>query len=135
MIHILKLLRTSSINLIKSFNFQKISANFGAFLYGIALGWSNGVNDDIVDRQDFKFYVSAYHFAWIVALMPLGGACSSAFCGVMRKHIGTKITVFIYGIPMVVGYGLLLFAVNVEMVRIIDNKNKSDHKHVLIIYS
>ncbi|KAL7037025.1 hypothetical protein ACKWTF_009039 [Chironomus riparius] len=50
--------------------------------------------------------------------MPLGGACSSAFCGVMRKHIGTKITVFIYGIPMVVGYGLLLFAVNVEMLMI-----------------
>jgi hypothetical protein len=74
----------------------------------------------MVERQDFKFYVTPYQFAWIVALMPLGGACSSAFCGIMRKYIGTKLTVFIYGIPMVVGYGLLLFAVNVEMVRMIN---------------
>lgn len=79
--------------------------------------------------------MTSYQFAWIVALMPLGAACSSAFCGIMRKYIGTKFTVFIYGIPMIAGYGLLLFSVNVEMVRMIDNKYKSDHKHVLVIYS
>ena len=77
------------------------------------------MNDDIVENNDYGFHVTPYQFAWIVALMPLGAACSSAFCGIMRKYIGTKLTVFIYGIPMIVGYGLLLFAFSVEMVRVI----------------
>ncbi|XP_070493853.1 facilitated trehalose transporter Tret1-like [Chironomus tepperi] len=50
--------------------------------------------------------------------MPLGAACSSASCGITRKYIGTKLTVFIYGIPIVIGYGLILFAVNAEMLMI-----------------
>ncbi|KAG5680045.1 hypothetical protein PVAND_009576 [Polypedilum vanderplanki] len=92
-----------------------LTANVGAIAFGMMLGWSGVTVDDIVDNDEFYFPVSAYEFSWIVALMPLGAAFSVSFSGLMRDKLGTRLTIFLFVIPITIGYTLITLPLNIEM--------------------
>lgn len=94
-------------------------------MYGIALGWSTGVSINLVDNEEYRFQISVRQFAYVVAFMPLGAAFSSIFCGILRKLWGTRLTIFLYGLPMIIGYILIMFPSNIEMVRFKRKENSS----------
>lgn len=92
-----------------------ISAYGGTFIYGILLGWSSPSASSLLSDKN-NFFVSTYHFGWIVALMAVGVATSSVPSGIIRSKIGTKLTVMIFGVFITVGWLLILFALSPAMV-------------------
>lgn len=88
----------------------------GAIAFGMMLGWSSVTQDDYVDDENFYFPVSPFEFSWIVAMMPLGAAVSVFFSGLMREKLGTRLTIFLFVIPITIGYALITLPFNVAMV-------------------
>lgn len=88
----------------------------GAFILGIALGWSSPAAPRILDSDD-GVTVSSNQFAWVVAMMALGAAFGTAVAGVFRNKFGTKVTVAIMAIPTTIGWLLIIFGQNAGMVR------------------
>lgn len=96
--------------------FVALAAYGGAFIFGIALGWSSPVASYLKSEEN-KFSVTNNQFAWIVAMMALGASFGTAVSGVFRKKLGTKITVVLMSIPPTIGWLLMIFSQNAEMVR------------------
>lgn len=88
----------------------------GAFIFGIALGWSSPVAGYLKSDEN-KFPVTNNQFAWIVAMMALGASFGTLVSGVFRKKFGTKITVALMSIPPTFGWLLMILSQNAEMVR------------------
>jgi MFS family permease len=91
-------------------------ANIGAFIFGILLGWSAPVASQIINQDDFKFLVTANQFAWVVAMMALGGTLSCVISGIVRSKIGTKLTILAFGFPIIIGFVLITISNSPEMV-------------------
>lgn len=105
-----------------------ITANVGAFIFGMLLGWSAPIAPEIVEQHDFYFWIEARQFTWMAALMALGASLSCILSGILRNRIGTKATIFLYGIPIVVGWTMLAIPINPAMVSEF-KKDKSSAKH------
>lgn len=96
-----------------------IIANSGAFIFGISIGWTAPVGPKIIN---FNFPITTNQFGCIVSALALGGAMSCVISGIVRKKIGTRLTIFIFSIPMEVGWLCIIFASSAEMVRIINDQ-------------
>ncbi|CRK99743.1 CLUMA_CG012986, isoform A [Clunio marinus] len=90
-------------------------ANGGGFIFGILLAWSAPAGPQVIEQENFRFFVTSNQFAWIVALMALGGALSCVFSGIIRSKIGTKLTILLFGIPIVIGWILITIPLNPAM--------------------
>lgn len=95
---------------------KTFTANGGAFIFGTLLGWSAPAAAIITENEDYKFWVTNNQFSWIVANLALGAFLSCVLSGIVRSKIGTKHTIFLFSIPLVVGWGLITFPANVSMV-------------------
>jgi MFS family permease len=91
-------------------------ANSGAFVFGISFGWSSPAVSQLFSKEN-EFHVSKTQLSWIVSLMALGAATSTTVSGVLRNKLGTKLTIALFGVPTTIGWLLILFAKNSEMVR------------------
>jgi MFS family permease len=80
------------------------------------LGWSAPTSPQIVENENHEFWVTVEQFAWIVAMTSLGGAFTCIFSGIIRSKVGTKLTIFLFGIPITFGWILLFFSINPTMV-------------------
>lgn len=49
-------------------------------------------------------------------MMALGGAISCIFSGILRNLIGTKYTIAVFSLPIVIGWLMIIFAINPIMV-------------------
>lgn len=49
-------------------------------------------------------------FSWAVTVFAIGAALSAIPAGIMLKHLGRKITVFIFLIPLVIGWMVVMFS-------------------------
>jgi MFS family permease len=105
-----------SFNFTQKSNSKYFPANIGALAFGMMLGWSGVTQDDIVNNENFQFPVTSFEFSWIVALMPLGAATSVIFSGLMREKLGTRVTVFLFLFPIIIGYALITIPLNIQMV-------------------
>lgn len=93
-----------------------LAANVGAFLFGNLLAWSAPAAGQIIGDEIYGFPVSDFQFAWTVGLMALGGALSSNLSGIIRSEIGTRLTILLFGIPLLVGWVLIATPINPAMV-------------------
>lgn len=87
-------------------------------MYGNLLGWSAPTAPKVMKQyeEDFYFWVSRNHFALVVAMMALGATTSCVFSGILRRKIGTRFTILLFGIPITIGYALITFPLNTAMV-------------------
>ena len=92
-----------------------IIANSGAFIFGISIGWTAPVGPNI---KNFNFPITTTQFGCIVSSLALGAAITCVISGVVRKRIGTRLTILIFSIPMEIGWLCIIFASCAEMVRI-----------------
>lgn len=96
---------------------QAIVANGGAFIFGILLGWSAPTAHQIKENKNYYFWVNDSQFAWVVSLMALGAAFSCVLSGYVRSKIGTRYTVFLFGIPVIIGFAMITIPLNPAMVK------------------
>lgn len=96
---------------------QAIAANGGSFIFGVLLGWSAPTAEQIIKNKDYYFWVNNNQFGWIVGLMALGAAFSCVLSGYIRTKLGTRYTVFLFGLPVVIGFALITFPLNPAMVK------------------
>ena len=90
-------------------NFCSQLVNGGSFLYGISLGW-NSVFESLYQLLDDKW------FSWTFLLASFGAALTCVIAGILRTRFGTKFAIFVFSIPNVVGWLLLILVDNVVSV-------------------
>lgn len=87
------------------------SANGGALMYGLSLGWS-GTNGPRILSPSHAFPMTEQDFSIAVAMMPFGAGLSCVMSGLMRNKFGSKTTILLFSIPNFFGWSLLLLAAN-----------------------
>ncbi|XP_038110917.1 facilitated trehalose transporter Tret1-like [Culex quinquefasciatus] len=90
-------------------------ATLGAFSIGTSFGWSAPVEPRILDHGELEFAVEGQEFAWVVALMALGGAVISLPAGLAVPVMGARNTLLLFVVPAAVGWALILAASSVPM--------------------
>lgn len=88
-------------------------------LFGITLAWSSVVGPQIVQNENYKFWISKKQFGFVVGAMSLGAACSCVFSGIVRHSIGTKRTILFFSLPAAVGSIFLTIPWNLYSVSLI----------------
>lgn len=94
-----------------------IVASGGAFIFGNLLAWSAPAAVPILVNEIYGFKVSQIQFAWTVGLMALGGVFSCILSGIIRSRFGTRLTLLIFGLPVLVGWFIIIAPASPGMVR------------------
>jgi hypothetical protein len=80
------------------------------------LGWSSAISDYIVENENHDFFLTVQQFGLVISMMPLGAAFSSLFVGILRRMLGTRLTVFVFVMPIIIGYSLISMPNHIGMV-------------------
>lgn len=113
-----------------------LSCAGGGFAFGTVLGWAApasakwyGTDYDYYDAtrnstasapmvahssffDQEPFHLTPNEFSWVVSIFAVGGALTAIPAGLMLQYLGRKITVFIFLLPLCVGWMLVMFASN-----------------------
>lgn len=93
-----------------------LAAAGGAFAAGTVLGWTSPAETEIVDRgEGYDFPVDKDQFSWVGSAMTLGAACVCIPIGFLINMIGRKWTMLFLVLPFILGWTMLIWAVNVSM--------------------
>lgn len=95
-----------------------ISANLASFSVGCVYVWSSPAIPRLNGQIDFehnplKENITPFEESWIASLVPLGAAISAFISGYLSDKIGRKRTLLASGLPMMVGFGILVFSTEV----------------------
>lgn len=91
-----------------------LSATGGAFAAGTLLGWTSPAQNRLIGGE-YGFPVSTAAFSWIGSAMTLGAAFICIPIGFLINMIGRKLTMLLLVLPFTLGWALLIWAQNVEM--------------------
>ncbi|XP_013108729.1 facilitated trehalose transporter Tret1-2 homolog isoform X2 [Stomoxys calcitrans] len=91
-----------------------LAAAGGAFAAGSLLGWTSPAQTPLTNGE-YGFPVSKAAFSWIGSAMTLGAACVCIPIGFLINFIGRKLTMLLLVLPFTVGWAMLIWAQNVEM--------------------
>ncbi|KAG8226601.1 hypothetical protein J437_LFUL007293 [Ladona fulva] len=91
-----------------------LTATLGAFALGTALAWTSPVSKTLEDGG-MGFPVSSTDKSWIGSLMGLGAAAVAFPIGFCMDKIGRKATMIVMAAPFIVGWALIIWATNVDM--------------------
>lgn len=91
-----------------------LAAAGGAFAAGTLLGWTNPAQTPLEDGE-YGFSVSEDQFSWIGSSMNLGAAAVCIPIGFAINWFGRKPTMLGLVLPFTLGWALLIWAQNVEM--------------------
>lgn len=91
-----------------------LSAAGGAFAAGTLLGWTSPAQNRLTGGE-YGFPVSEAAFSWIGSAMTLGAAFICIPIGFLMNLIGRKLTMLFLVLPFTLGWALLIWAQNVEM--------------------
>lgn len=68
--------------------------------------------------SDNAFYLNPLEFSWVVTIFALGAALTAIPSGLMVHYLGRKITMYIFLLPMVIGWMLVMLASNFRTILI-----------------
>lgn len=118
--------------------FAALACAGGGFAYGTALGWAapascswnkgsllkdNYTSESWFHRNrtmdamflpDNPFELSVFEFSLVVTAFPLGAACSAIPSGFLIRCMGPKVNAFIFLVPMVIGWLLIMLSRSFE---------------------
>lgn len=90
-----------------------LSAAGGAFAAGTLLGWTSPAQT--LKDGEYGFEVTEDNFSWIGSAMTLGAAFICIPIGILINLVGRKLTMLLLVLPFTLGWCLLIWAQNVEM--------------------
>ena len=90
-----------------------LAAAGGAFAAGTVLGWTSPAQSKLQNVYDFP--VQDDEFSWISSSMTLGAAFVCIPIGFLINLIGRKLTMLLLVLPFTLGWCLLIWATNIEM--------------------
>lgn len=94
-----------------------LAAAGGALAAGVLLGWSSPAQKEILSKS-YKFEITEEQFSWISSAVTLGAACVCIPIGFLISIIGRKLTMLLLVLPFTLGWALLIWATNFEMMLI-----------------
>ncbi|XP_037908884.1 facilitated trehalose transporter Tret1 isoform X3 [Hermetia illucens] len=92
-----------------------LSATGGALAAGILLGWTSPAGPRLTTDKEYDFEITSEQFSWVGAAMTLGAACVCIPIGFMIDWLGRWLTMLLLVLPFTLGWALLIWAQNVEM--------------------
>ena len=106
-------------------------AGAGGFVHGTVLGWASPASTkwyfDIPEGNGSfhhplvsiksllapnPFQLDAVQFSWVVTIYALGAALTAIPSGLMVQHLGRKTTMFLFLVPLIIGWLLVMVAAN-----------------------
>ncbi|XP_034102197.1 facilitated trehalose transporter Tret1-like [Drosophila nasuta] len=90
-----------------------LSAAFGAFCLGAALGWSGPMEKPVTDGKAYCFSVSRDDWGWITSLLTLGAACMCIPIGILIGLFGRKLVMLVLVFPFLIGWCCIIWASSV----------------------
>ncbi|XP_071445142.1 facilitated trehalose transporter Tret1 isoform X2 [Hetaerina americana] len=91
-----------------------LTATLGAFALGTALAWSSPAIPKL-EKGEAGFEVTSAQSSWVGSLMTLGAAAIALPIGYCMDQIGRKLTMILLAVPFVMGWVLIVWAINVDM--------------------
>lgn len=92
-----------------------LAAAGGALAAGVLLGWTSPADKRLVENSEYGFAINSEQFSWIGAALTLGAASVCIPIGFLMNLIGRKLTMLFLVLPFSLGWALLIWAANVEM--------------------
>lgn len=92
-----------------------IICNIGVVCFGTALGWSIHENGYVLNHPGYSFVKSSHQWDMVRAFLPFGTSIGCIPMGILMKEYGCKPLMLYQFIPCLLGWGLLIFAKNVNM--------------------
>lgn len=101
--------------------------SFGSFITGNALAWSGPVGPLLLDENsrprleppsflsNYEFEIDQNSFAWLVAMMSIGGALLAPITSYLLRRIGRLRTQQFLATLGLIGWILMIWAKNIEM--------------------
>lgn len=96
--------------------FAAISVCIGAFSLGTVIAWTANITDELKAGKLNDIIMDNTQLGWVGSLMPLGAVIACFPVGFLQDTIGRKKTALLTVIPYLLGWCLITFASNVEMV-------------------
>lgn len=88
--------------------------NCSAISVGVLLAWSAVAGPEITaDGTVIK--INSSTFAFVVAMMPLGGAITSIFIGYLRNKVGTRLILVASSLVLIAGWIFIILATSAWM--------------------
>ena len=81
------------------------------------LSWSVPVAEQMIENKDYKVWITSEMFGWLPGIFAIGGTLSSLISGYVRSTLGTRMTIIIASIPIIIGHLLIIFASSFGMVK------------------
>lgn len=81
---------------------------------GNTLAWTSQISEELLDGK-LGFPVTVDQLGWVGSFMPLGAATLSLFIGPLADLFGRKLSMLLLIIPATLGWCLLIWPQNVEM--------------------
>ncbi|TMW48141.1 hypothetical protein DOY81_006774 [Sarcophaga bullata] len=91
-----------------------LAAAGGAFAAGTVLGWTSPAQTQL-EQGGYSFPVGPAEFSWIGSAMTLGAAFVCIPIGFLINLVGRKLTMLLLVLPFTLGWCLLIWATNIEM--------------------
>lgn len=91
-----------------------LAASGGAFCAGTVLGWSSPAGPRLLNEIQY-FPITAGQWSWITSIYNVGCAISCLVIGYLMDKFGRKMTMLGLVVPFLVGWSLLIWAVNFQM--------------------
>lgn len=90
----------------------------GAFAFGAALGWSSPASSKLQEASEYPFKLNTNEFGWVSSIINLGCAISCIPVGALMNIFGRKSTMLGLIVPFTVGWALVIWAENFEMMMV-----------------
>ncbi|XP_055379051.1 facilitated trehalose transporter Tret1-2 homolog isoform X2 [Condylostylus longicornis] len=87
----------------------------GALAAGVCLGWTSLTEKSITEHNAYGFEVTDEQFSWVGSFFNLGAASICIPIGFLISAIGRKLSMLLLVLPFTIGWALLIWASNVEM--------------------
>lgn len=90
----------------------------GALSAGTVFGWSSPAEIPLRNRTEFGFPITEEEWSWVGSTVTLGAAVVCAIIGTIINLFGRKRTMLLMVVPFLIGWGLVIGAVNIVMLYI-----------------
>ncbi|CAL4174098.1 unnamed protein product, partial [Meganyctiphanes norvegica] len=94
---------------------QRFTATLGAMAMGTVLGYSSPAGLQLTSNSTSQIHLDANENTWFASTMNLGALVGGPLTGILMNNIGRKGTMIVSIIPFLLGWGLICFAQNFEM--------------------
>ncbi|XP_068152804.1 glucose transporter type 3 [Drosophila tropicalis] len=94
----------------KKFFLAVILSNISTFCFGVSVGWTATVEQEVLNGKAYDFTPTEAEWAWVCAILTLGAASWCLPMGVLMNYYGARFVILSQLLPYSIGWSLIVCA-------------------------